>query len=397
MPAAVYILGLAIFAQGTSELMLSGLLTELSGSLGISVPQAGWLISAFAIGMLLGAPILAVVTARWSRRTALVSFIAVFIAAHVVAALTSDYRVLLATRVVSAFVYAGCWAVASLTAVGLVRENERGRAMSIVAGGFAVANIAGLPAGTFIGQHLGWRAAFWAVAVLSAVAMLCVLAVIPNSRSTEAPRVRRELRGLATRPVGLLYGTTILATSAQMAAFAYLGALVTEETGLADGWVPVVLLVYGLGAVGGIIVGGRTADSYPMRTLVVGVSALTVTLILLAATARYAIPVVVLAFLLGAFALAINPLLNSRVFALAPTAPTLGAASNTVAFNVGITVGPWVGGLAIGAGLGYPSVAWIGAVLGVAALGVVGWTRALERRGTPAAAPAAPRLAEVDA
>ncbi|MBB5913844.1 DHA1 family chloramphenicol resistance protein-like MFS transporter [Nocardia transvalensis] len=379
MPVAVYVLGLAIFAQGTSELMLSGLLTEISGSLGVSVPQAGWLISAFAIGMLVGAPILAVVTARWSRRTALLSFLAVFVGAHIVGALTSDYWVLLATRVLAAFVYAGFWAVASLTAVGLVRDTARGKAMSVVAGGFAVANIAGLPGGTFIGQHLGWRAAFWAVALLAALTMICVLAMIPNTRPVEVPRVRNELRALATRPVFLLYGTTILTTSAQMAVFAYLGVLVTEATGMADGWVPIVLLIYGLGAVVGIAVGGRTADAYPMRTLGVGVSALVLTLTLLALTLSHPVPTVVLAFLLGGFALGINPLLNSRVFALAPAAPTLGAAANTCAFNVGITVGPWVGGLAIGAGLDYPAVAWIGVGLAVTALGVVAWWNALSR------------------
>lgn len=382
MPLAVYILGLSIFAQGTSELMLSGLLTQMSTDLGVSVPQTGLLISAFALGMLLGAPILAVVTARWSRRTALLAFLAVFVVAHVVAALTPSYWVLFATRVIAAFVYAGFWSVGAATAIGLVADHARGRAMSIVAGGLTVASVVGLPAGTFIGQHFGWRGAFWAVVLLSALAMAGVLAKIPNDRPTAVSRVREELRALATGAVARLMITNVLATTALLVSFSYLGALLAETTGLAEGWVPVVLGLYGVGSLIGIAVGGRTADAHPRRTLAVGITGLIATSVLLALTAQHIGPVVVLVFLLGAFGLGINPVLNSRVFALAPQAPTLGAAGNIVAFNIGITAGPWLGGLAIGAGMGYPSVAWIGAVLGLGALLLVGWTHLREQRTT---------------
>ncbi|QIS23804.1 Cmx/CmrA family chloramphenicol efflux MFS transporter [Nocardia terpenica] len=398
MPLAVYILGLSIFAQGTSELMLTGLLPSMSGDLGVSVPQAGLLISAFAIGMMVGAPVLSVVTQRWSRRTALLAFMAVFIAVHVLAAVTSDYRVLFATRVVGAFVYAGFWAVGSSTAIGLVPVRARGRAMSIVAGGLTVASIVGVPAGTFIGQHLGWRGAFWTVALLSALAMIGVLAKVPNERPAEVPQLRNELRALTTGPVGRLMATNVLATTALLVSFSYLGALLSEATGLAEGWVPVVLGLYGVGSLVGIVVGGRTADVHPQRTLLVGVTGLIVISVLLALTARHIAPVAVLVFLLGAFGFGVNPVLNSRVFTLAPQASTLGAAGNTVAFNIGITAGPWLGGLAIGAGMGYPSVAWIGAVLGVGALLMIGWSQRLDR-GTghaPADVPAELVPAEVN-
>lgn len=386
MPLAVYILGLSIFAQGTSELMLAGLLTEMAGDLGISIPRAGLLISAFALGMLVGAPILAVATLRWSRRNAMLAFIAVFLAAHVAGALTSDYWVLFASRVVAAFVYAGSWSAASVTAVALVPVTARARAMSVVAGGLTVATIIGLPAGTFIGQHLGWRAAFWAVAITTAVSALGIIAKVPDIRPAERPRIRHELRSLATGPVALLFGTTMVATAALLVNFGYLGALLTETTGLAENRVPIVLALYGLGSVLGISLGGRVADAHPIRTLVVGITGLTVTSALLAATAHHIVPVVLLTFLLGAFGFGINPVLNSRVFTLAPAAATLGAACNVSSFNVGITAGPWLGGLAIGAGLGYPSVAWIGAGLGVVALGIVAWSNTLTRAA--AAAPA---------
>ncbi|WP_280204390.1 MFS transporter, partial [Nocardia farcinica] len=188
MPPAVYVLGLAIFAQGTSELLLAGLLTEVSADLAISIPRAGLLISAFALGMLVGAPVLAVATLRLPRRDTLLAFLAIFVAAHVVGALTADYAVLFGTRVVAAFVYAGFWALSAATVVDLVPAAARGRAMSIVAGGLTVATIVGLPAGTVIGQQLGWRAAFWAVAALSAAAAIGVLAVVPSARPAAEPR-----------------------------------------------------------------------------------------------------------------------------------------------------------------------------------------------------------------
>lgn len=385
MPLAVYILGLSIFAQGTSELMLTGLLTEISGDLGVSVPQAGLLISAFALGMLIGAPVLAVVTQRWSRRNTLLAFLAVFVLAQIVDALTSNYWVLLAARMAGAFVYAGFWAVASATAAGLVPPDMRGRAMSVVAGGLTVATVVGLPAGTFIGQHFGWRGAFWAVATMSALAMLGVLAKVPGGRPDTVRRVGRELRELASGPVLLLYGTTVVATAALLVSFGYLGALLTETTRLSAGWVPVVLALYGIGSVLGIAVGGRTADAHPTRTLALGITGVCLVSGLLAIFAHQAVVTAILAFLLGAFGFGINPVLNSRVFTLAPEAATLGAAGNVASFNVGITAGPWLGGLAITAGMGYPAVGWIGLALGLGALALVAISAGLERRTAPAA------------
>ncbi|GAA4083463.1 Cmx/CmrA family chloramphenicol efflux MFS transporter [Actinomadura miaoliensis] len=389
MPLAVYVLGLAIFAQGTSELMLAGLLPGMAADLGVSVPQAGLLISAFAAGMLVGAPLLAVLTLRWPRRATLLAFLAIFALTHVAGALAPGYWTLLATRALGAFVYAGFWAVASVTAVGLVAENARGKAMSVVAGGLTVATIVGLPGGTLIGQNLGWRAAFWAVAALSALAMAGVLATLPGGRPDPdaVPRLGEELRAMANPRLWLAYGTTALSTGALLVTFSYLGAMLTDTTGLAERWVPAVLVLYGVGSFLGIAVGGRTSDRHPFGTLYTGVSGAVVVSAALAlslGTPALAVPLV---FLLGAFGFATNPALNTRVFALAGRAPTLAAATNFSAFNVGITAGPWLGGLAIGAGAGYPAVGWIGAGLGAVALATVALGAALNRR--PAAVPAA--------
>ncbi|MEV0790211.1 Cmx/CmrA family chloramphenicol efflux MFS transporter [Kribbella sp. NPDC050459] len=389
MPRAVYLLGLAIFAQGTSELMLAGLLPEIATDLDVSIPAAGLLISAFAVGMLVGAPILAVTTLRWSRRAAMLAFLAVFALTHVAGALTSSYGVLLATRVAGAFVYAGFWAVASVTAIELAGPAARAKAMSILAGGLTVATIVGLPAGTLLGQHLGWRSAFWAVAVLSAVAIAGVVATIPGGRAKEAPRLRLELRSMANPQLWLAYGTTALSTGAILVIFSYLAPLLTETTGLSATWVPVILALYGVGALAGITISGRTADRRPFRTLVIsltGVITAAVVVALATATPWLAVPAIIG---VGTFGFATNPAVNSRVFSVAGSAPTLAAAFNISAFNVGITVGPWLGGLALEAGAGYSAVGWIGAALGVLAFGTVPLAaRAAGRTRTAADQPA---------
>ncbi|TQM26037.1 Cmx/CmrA family chloramphenicol efflux MFS transporter [Nocardia bhagyanarayanae] len=384
MPLAVYVLGISIFAQGTSELMLAGLLTEIAADLGVSIPRAGLLISGFALGMLIGAPMLAVGTLRWPRRDALLGFLGLFVIAHVVGALTSDYWILFGTRVISAFVYAGFWALAAATAVSTVAPTARGKAMSIVAGGLTIATIVGLPAGTVLGQQFGWRSAFWAVALLSALSMIGVFAAIPGGRAAESPRLRGELRAMASPRLWLSYGTTALSTGSIFVVFAYLGALLADTTGLAESWIPAVLGLYGLGSLVGIVIGGRTSDKHPFATLYAGAAGMAVVAAALALTATIPAAAVVLVFLLGAFGFATNPALNTRVFALAEAAPTLAAATNFSAFNVGITVGPWLGGLAIGAGYGYASLGWLGATLALAMLATVLWADRLHHKPIPA-------------
>ncbi|WP_433412082.1 Cmx/CmrA family chloramphenicol efflux MFS transporter [Microtetraspora malaysiensis] len=384
MPIAVIIIGFAIFAQGASELMLAGLLPEIASDLGITIPQAGLLISAFALGMLVGAPVLAVVTLRWPRRRAMLAFLAIFILAHVAGAVTASYAMLFASRFIGAFVYAGFWAVGGSTAMALVPENRRGRAMSVVAGGLTVATVIGLPAGTWIGQHLGWRGAFWAVVVLSVLAMAAVLVKVPDLRPDRPPRVRDELRGLATPRLWLSYAMTAASTAALLGTFSYLGAMLIEVTGLDARWVPAVLLTYGVGALIGVVIGGRAADARPLGVLAVGFTGVLATSILMALTARHIVPVVIVVFLLGLAGFGANPALNSRVFGLAPAAPTLAVAGNTAAFNVGVSVGPWLGGIALTAGLGYPAVPWIGAGLAVLALALLGVEAMVGLRGSMA-------------
>jgi DHA1 family chloramphenicol resistance protein-like MFS transporter len=366
MPIAVYVLGLSVFALGTSEFMLSGLLQPVARDLGVTIPTAGLLISAFAIGMVVGAPLLAAATLRLPRRTTLIALLAVFGLGQVAGAVAPSYGVLFASRVVSAFACAGFWAVGAAVAVSLVPVNARARAMAVMVGGLSIANIAGVPAGALLGQHAGWRAAFWAVAGLSALGLVGVVALVPRTKAPtgeDRPRLGAELRIYRDRQVWLALITTALSGGAVFCLFSYLAPLLTDVAGLDEGWVPTVLALFGVGALIGTVVGGRNADAHLFGTMYGGITASTVVLGALALTAHSPVAAVGLALLLGFTAFFTAPALNARMFNVANAAPTLAGATTTSAFNIGNTVGPWLGGLVIDAGWGYPAVAWTSAAL----------------------------------
>ncbi|MFE6697549.1 Cmx/CmrA family chloramphenicol efflux MFS transporter [Streptomyces sp. NPDC057718] len=384
MPFAVYVLGLAVFAQGTSEFMLSGLLSGIAADLGVSLSAAGLLTSAFAIGMVVGAPLMALAGRNWPRRRALLLFLAVFIAVHVVGALTPHYGVLLATRFVGALANAGFWAVALSTAVAMVPDRLKGRATAVVVGGVTIACVVGVPAGAVLGERWGWRSAFWAVAVVSLPAVLAVLRSIPGGRGTgvaAAPvPVRDELRALTgplLRPVLL---TMALVQGATFCAFSYLEPLLTREAGLGAEWVPVGLALFGAGAFAGVTVAGRFADARPVAVVGTGMAALALGWAALALAAGSPVSALVLVPLLGLFAFGTGTALITRVLGLAPGAPTLAGAFSTTAFNLGAAVGPWAGGLALDDGFGYRAPVWVSALLMVLALFVAATTTAKGRR-----------------
>ncbi|WP_326953201.1 Cmx/CmrA family chloramphenicol efflux MFS transporter [Amycolatopsis sp. NBC_01286] len=388
MPLAVFVLGLSVFALGTSEFMITGLLPGMAADLGVSIPDAGLLISAFAIGMVIGAPLLAITTLRLPRRRTLLVLLAVFLGAHVVGALATGYALLFATRVVAALACAGFWAVGVATTIALVPVERRGRAMAVLVGGLTVANVAGVPAGTFIGQHAGWRTAFWAVAAVTLLAAAGVAALVPETTGG-GMSVRSELRLYRRGRVWLALGVIALCQAMIFAAFSYLAPLLTETDGLPESWVPGVLALFGVGALIGITAGGRLADRHPFATLYSCVALALAALLVLALTTD-AVVAVAAVLVFGAAGFGANPALNVRTYAVAGNAPTLVGASTTAAFNVGNTAGPWLGGVAIGAGLGFPSVAWTGIALGAAT--VVALTiaaavqRADDRRPVPVAA-----------
>ncbi|WP_327176437.1 MFS transporter [Streptomyces sp. NBC_01335] len=372
MPLAVYILGLSVFALGTSEFMLSGLLPPIADDMDVSIPQAGMLISAFAIGMVVGAPLLAVATLRLPRRTTLIALISVFGLSQVAGALAPTYEILFVSRVVAALACAGFWAVGAAVAIAMVPQNARARAMAVMIGGLSIANVLGVPLGAFLGESLGWRSAFWAVGAASAVALVGVVTKIPRIPVPEQrPQLRQELSIYRDRQVWLAIVITALAAGGVFCAFSYLAPLLTDVAGLDSGWVPWVLALFGAGALVGTTIGGRVADAHLFGVLLSGIAASTVFLVALALFASSPVAVVLLAFLLGFSAFYTAPALNARMFNVAGAAPTLAGATTTSAFNLGNTAGPWLGGAVIDADFGYSSPAWAGAAMLVVGLAAV--------------------------
>ncbi|WP_371098281.1 MFS transporter [Streptomyces sp. NBC_01005] len=383
MPFTVYALGLAVFAQGTSEFMLSGLVSDIAADLDVSIPAAGLLTSAFAIGMIVGAPLMALFSRNWPRRRALVFFLCVFSAVHVVGALTPGYGLLLATRVVGALANAGFWAVALVTAVSMVGPEARARATSVVVGGVTIACVAGVPAGAALGGHWGWRSAFWAVALVSVPAVLVIARTVPAGRPEATPAPASvELRTLTGPRLLLTLLTSALVQGATFCAFSYVEPLATHVTGLTAAWVPGLLALFGLGSFIGVTAAGRFADLRPVAFTAAGLVALAVGWAGFALTAGSPFATVALVLVQGMLAFGTGTALISWVFRLAADAPTLSGSFATAAFNVGGALGPWLGGLAIGAGLGFRSPLWVSALLMVLALGTAGASLRMRRVAT---------------
>ncbi|MGW2221099.1 Cmx/CmrA family chloramphenicol efflux MFS transporter [Nonomuraea sp. NPDC001684] len=371
MPFAIYVLGLAVFAQGTSEFMLSGLVPAIAADLGVSVPAAGALTSAFAAGMVVGAPLMALLSLRWPRRQALLVFLVAFVLVHVAGALTTDFAVLLATRVLGALANAGFLAVGLATAAGMAAPDAKGRATSVLLGGITLACVAGVPAGAVLGQAFGWRSAFWAVALVSLPAVVAVVRSVPaGGQESARPRARHELRALREPRLLVALALGALVNAATFGTFTYLSPLLTEVSGVSEGWVPVLLALFGLGSFAGVTAAGRLSDARPALVLVAGGLALPAGWALFAVAADVPAAAFVLVFVQGALSFAVGSTLIARVLYAAAAAPSLGGSFATAALNVGATAGPALGGAAIAAGLGYRSALWVSALLVVVALAV---------------------------
>ncbi|RIQ15837.1 Cmx/CmrA family chloramphenicol efflux MFS transporter, partial [Jiangella rhizosphaerae] len=326
MPVVVYLLALAVFAQGTSEFMLAGLVPEIAAGLDVSVPAAGSLTSAYAVGMIVGAPATALLSRRWPPRVALLAFLTAFLAAHVVAATTDAYAVLAATRVVAALANAGFLAVALATAAALAGPRSTGRATSVLLGGVTVACVAGVPGGALLGQLWGWRAPFWAVAAACVPALLAIHRSVARhpagEGSTATASARAELTVLRRPRLRLVLLLGALVNGATFGAFTYLEPVVTDVAGLGEGWVPPVLALFGLGAFSGVTIGGRLADRAGLRRRLAAVSAaLLAGWMLLALLAHVPAVVVLGAGVQGALSFAAGSALIARSLAAAAGAP----------------------------------------------------------------------------
>lgn len=365
MPLALYALGLTIFGLGTTEFMIAGLLPELATAFSVSVPDAGLLISLFAVGVVIGAPTMTVLTSRVPRKLTLITLLVVFLAGEILAALAPTFDVLMTARVVTAVAHGAFFGIGAVVAADLVPPEKKARAIAIMFGGLTIATVAGVPMGTFIGQQLGWRATFWAVAIIGAVGLVGVVTLVPALPRDGIQRFSGELSAFRRPRLWLALATTTLSQAALYSTYTYLAPLVTGITGFSITAVAPLLMLYGLGTVLGSWLGGRLADRNLMRTLTIGLVVLGGTLALFTLTAHSKITTVITLAVFGVASFVINPALQTRVMNVSPDAPTLASAVNISAFNVGNALGPWLAGLVISSGAGFLAPSWVGTALAV--------------------------------
>ena len=370
MPLALYALTAGAFGIGVTEFVIMGLLLEVSSDLGVSIAAAGLLISGYALGVVVGAPVMTILTRRWPRKTVLLVLMAIFTLGNAACAIAPDYATLMAARVVTAFAHGTFFGVGSVVATGLVAPDRRASAIAIMFTGLTVANILGVPFGTWLGQTLGWRATFWAVTLVGIVAMAVIAAFVP--RNTSAPEDgdwRSDLTVLARPPVLLGLLTTVLGFGGMFAVFTYIAPILTRLTGFADAAVSPILLVFGAGLIAGNLIGGRLADWRLVPSMLGSLLALAAVMALMTFALHDRIAMVAFVGLLGAAAFATVPPLQMWVLEKATGAgQSLASSFNIAAFNLGNALGAWLGGFVIDHGPGLEAVTWVAALVPLSAV-----------------------------
>jgi DHA1 family inner membrane transport protein len=369
IPRAVWVLGVTVFCIGTTEIMVVGLLPALSREFEVSIPTAGLLISGFALGVTIGGPVLTAAFLRTVRKNALIALLIVFIMGQVLSALAQSYSMLMGSRILSSLAMGAFFGIGAAVAVEAAGPAVRAKAMAVMFGGLTIANVLGLPAAVLLAQHFGWRASFWAVAILATTCLMGLFRYVPREPRPSG-NLRTEVPVFRNGRVWAVLGINALGQAAIFCTFSYLSPLFTEISGFTATKVPLLLLLFGVGCLIGITIGGKYADRYPLGNLYIGITMLMVVLATLSVTANSKAATMIILFLFGVAAFGINPALGAWVMRESGDAP-LAASVNTSSFNIGNTIGPWVGGLGLSAGLGYTSPAWLGSILAAACLASV--------------------------
>ncbi|MEV5955054.1 MFS transporter [Streptomyces sp. NPDC051987] len=387
MPLALLALAVGAFGLGTTEFVMMGLLPDVADDLHVSIPTAGHLVSAYALGVVIGAPLLAALTARLPRRAVLISLMALFVAGNALSALAPGYDSLLAARFLSGLPHGAFFGVGAVVATGLVAPERRARSVSLMFMGLTVANIAGVPVATLMGQHLGWRATFLGVSLIGVAAMAAVFLLI-HPAHTPAPTagLRGELTALRSLPVWLALATTVVGFGALFSAYSYVTPMLTASAGYTQGSVTLLLALFGVGATIGNLVGGRLADHAMRGTLFGGLVSMVAVLLLFPVLMRTEWSAALAVVLLGVAAFVTGSPLQLMVMERAAAGPSLASSANQAAFNLANAGGAWIGGVALAAGFGVTSPALAGAALAVLGLGVASVAYAVDRRrAVPAA------------
>ncbi|WP_405607158.1 MFS transporter [Streptomyces sp. NBC_00076] len=362
LPFVVWVLAAGTFLMGTTEFVIAGLLPELAGDLGVGVSQAGLLITAFAIGMIIGGPTMAMATLRLPQRRTLILALAVFSLGHVVAAASTSFAIVLITRFVTALATGAFWAVGFVVATAAAGPGKSTRAVGVMMGGLTLANVIGVPIGSFAGQYVGWRGPFWALAALAGLAAVFIGRFIPPIEQGAQVSVRAEVRALRQGRLWLALTAAMLIMGGVMATYTYITPLLTDRAGIPAGAVPLVLIVFGTGALGGTAIGGRLGDRRPMATTITAAAATALSLLLLIPLSAGPVTATFLVFLMALTGFTVNPVVTSLAVRFAGNAPTLTSALTTSAYNTGIAAGSAIAGRAIDSSLGLTGPPLVGAV-----------------------------------
>jgi DHA1 family inner membrane transport protein len=371
----LFALAIGAFGIGVTEFTPMGLLPLLASDLRVSIPTAGLLVSAYAFGVLLGAPLMTLTTGRVPRKTLLIGLMGIFTLGNLLSAMADGYGMLLAARIVTSLNHGAFFGVGSVVAASLVPANKRAGAVAAMFMGLTVATIGGVPLAAWVGEQLGWRAAFWGITALGALAMVSLWVALPHMEMTGASDMRAELRVLKRANVLTALALTVLGSSAMFTVFTYIAPILRAEMGASPLFVTAMLVIYGVGLTVGNWLGGRYADRSIDRTLIVTLTALTALLLLFAVTMRWPLPAALSIFAWGVATFALVPPLQMRVMATASDAPNLASAMNIGAFNLGNAIGAAVGGGVISLGLGYAAVSVAGALMAAGGLLLVLVTR----------------------
>jgi len=382
MPLALYALTVGAFGIGVTEFIIMGLLMQVSADLGVSIPTAGLLMTGYALGVFVGAPILTLATRRLPKKTTLLVLMAIFTLGNALAAIAPTYGILMAARLVTALAHGTFFGVGSLVAVSLVAPERKASAISIMFTGLTIATLLGVPFGAWLGLSFGWRMAFWAVAGVGAVAFVVLAALVPSATDKVEPAPLREEFAVLARPqVQLGLAMTVLGFGGVFAVFTYIQPILTQLAGFSQAAVSPILLVFGAGLVAGNLAGGRWADKSLNTALAGTLIALTVVMLGSAFAFHSQVGAVIAAFLLGAAAFATVAPLQMRVLSQAGGAGQgLASSLNIAAFNLGNAFGAWLGGAVIDHGPGLAAVPLVAAVVPLSALALAAFSLSLERK-----------------
>ncbi|TDQ27369.1 DHA1 family inner membrane transport protein [Phyllobacterium brassicacearum] len=381
MPLPILALAIASFCIGTTEFVIMGLLPEVAADLGVSIPSAGLLVTGYALGVVVGAPIIAIATASLPRKPVLIGLAALFVIGNLFCALAPNYWMLMIARVVTAFGHGAFFGIGSVVAASLVPRHKRASAIALMFAGLTLANILGVPAGTALGEEYGWRATFVAVVAIGVVAVTAIALLVPStSGEQKSGGILSEVKVLGKLQVWLAMLISALASAGLFAVFTYIKPILTEVSGISTPMVTWILLLFGAGMTVGNIIGGKLADWKLMPTVIGTLAALVLVHSLFAETSGSAVATIAVVFVWGVLTFVIVPPLQMRVVETAGEAPNLAATLNQGAFNVGNASGAWIGGAALVWGVSYQNLPFVGAALALIGLLVALWSLMLDRR-----------------